>query len=97
MDNLITQIKQTTENFITLELEERLKSHNFSPWNNLNKDRLLETKGYISEILAQIEEQDLYSDLSFNIVNALNTHLNTAVQRLQQLKTQPNQTNFTNT
>ena len=96
-DQIISQIKQTWENFNNLQIEDAIDSaQNISPWNNLTLSDFMDSVEDLKSILAASFDQNIWEDYPWNIVNSVQSALNNVLQQSQQFVNSKNQGSFQN-
>jgi len=97
LNQLIEQINTTWNNISALDVEAKANSGNFQPWNNMNSDDFVNSFNDLKEIISSAIEQSALENYPWNILNSLQSTLNTIYQRTQQFVSGPNQNTFQNT
>ena len=97
LNQIIEQINTTWNNISALDVEPKANSGNFQPWNNLNTEDFINSFNDLKEIMSSAIEQNALENYPWNILNSLQSTLNTIYQRTQQFVSGPNQNTYQNT
>lgn len=96
ISQIIEQISTTWNNISALDVESKANSGNFQPWNNLSSEDFVNSFNDLTEIMSSAIEQNALGNYPWNILNSLQSTLNTFYQRAQQFVSGPNQSTYQN-
>lgn len=92
----LEQITNTWRNISNLNIASTIDGGNFRPWNNMDKDDYLNAFNDLKDLMDTAVEQNSLTDYPWNILNSLQSILNTVFQQIQQFVSNPNQSTFQN-